>query len=231
MLRRFGLEIVRIDAASSDTMQLSAAFRHFKINTVFDVGANRGQFGAAIRSGGYQGKIISFEPLSTARKGLLDRAKEDPRWVVHPQAALGDSEGSVTINISGNSVSSSILPMLESHYSAATGSLYTGEEIVPLITLDSVAEDYLDSESRLLIKIDAQGFEWQVLDGAVRTLQRAQGVLCELSLTPLYEGQKLWLDIIRRLEIEGFSPWVLQKGFTDSRTGRGLQVDGVFFRE
>jgi hypothetical protein len=62
-----------------------------------------------------------------------------------------------------------------------------------------------------------------VLDGAADTLQRAQGVLLELSLVPLYEGQRLWQDIIARMETAGFTLWVLQKGFTDPRTDRSLQ--------
>jgi hypothetical protein len=69
-----------------------------------------------------------------------------------------------------------------------------------------------------------------VLDGATETLGRAQGLICELSLIPLYEGQKLWRDVIDRLDKEGFMLWALQKGFTDPRTGQSLQVDGIFLR-
>jgi hypothetical protein len=53
----------------------------------------------------------------------------------------------------------------------------------------------------------------------------------ELSLVPLYEGQRLWRDVIDRMEAEDFSLWAIQKGFTDSRTGRSLQVDAIFLRE
>ena len=77
--------------------------------------------------------------------------------------------------------------------------------------------------------IDTQGFEWEVLDGASDTFVRARGVLCELSLVPLYEGQRLWLDLIERLESAGFVHWSFPKGLTDPRDGRTLQVDAIFF--
>lgn len=80
------------------------------------------------------------------------------------------------------------------------------------------------------MKIDTQGFEWQVLDGARTTLPKFQRVLLELSLVPLYEGQHLWQEMIGRLEQEGFTLWALQPGFIDPINGRTMQVDGIFYR-
>ena len=97
--------------------------------------------------------------------------------------------------------------------------------------MESVADRYLTPESKLFIKIDTQGFEWQVLDGAHETLQQVRGVLCELSLVPLYDGQRLWRDIVDRLDADGFMLWALQKGFTDPCTGQSLQMDGIFLRQ
>lgn len=206
------------------------ALKVASINVVFDIGANEGQFAREIRECGYTGDIVSFEPLSSARKKLLTFASVDPNWEVHDQSAIGDQDGEIEIHIAGNSVSSSVLPMLESHLSAAIGSAYIDSERVPISRLDLVANRYLTPESKLLIKIDTQGFEWQVLDGARETLQQACGVLCELSLVPLYDGQRLWRDIVHRLEAEGFMLWALLKGFTDPRTGQYLQMDGIFLR-
>lgn len=197
---------------------------------MFDVGANEGQFARAIREYGYTGKIVSFEPLSSARKSLLKFSASDSNWLVHDQCAIGDQDGEIEIHIAGNSVSSSVLPMLESHSSAAVGSTYIDSERVPISRLDSFASRYLGSGTNLFIKIDTQGFEWQVLDGASETLQQACGVLCELSLVPLYDGQRLWRDIVDRLDAEGFMLWALQKGFTDPRPGQSLQMDGIFLR-
>lgn len=197
---------------------------------MFDIGANTGQFASALRSVGYNGRIVSFEPLTKAFVQLTKNAQRDSQWNVAPRCAIGDSNGDVTINISGNSVSSSVLPMMESHAAAAEQSAYVGSERVPIFKLDTVGPEHLTDASRYLIKIDAQGFEWQVFDGAQAMLRGASGVLCELSLIPLYKGQRLWLDIVERLELEGFTLWSIQHGFSDPRDGRTLQVDGIFFR-
>lgn len=228
--RSVGIEITRYRPSNSVVAQLAKALEVADTNVVFDIGANEGQFASEIREYGFNGKIVSFEPLTSAYKKLITLASPDPNWEVYDQLAIGDQDGEIEIHISGNSVSSSVLPMLESHSSAAVGSAYIDSERVPIARLDSVAKQYMTSESNLFIKIDTQGFEWQVLDGAHETLQQARGVLCELSLIPLYDGQRLWRDIVDRLDVEGFMLWALQKGFTDPRTGQSLQMDGIFLR-
>jgi FkbM family methyltransferase len=230
-LHSLGLDFHRLSPSSNSSVQLLAALNHVQANTVFDVGANIGQFAQELRSVGFSGEIISFEPLSSAHAVLSKAAQADAKWKIHPRAAVGDQDGEIEINIAGNSVSSSVLPMLDAHSSAAVSSAYVATERTPLIRLDTVAEHYLSPDSRPFIKIDTQGFEWQVLDGATETLKRAQGVLLELSLVPLYDGQRLWREIIERMEKEGFTLWAIQKGFTDPRTGRSLQVDGIFLRQ
>lgn len=228
--RYFGYEISRYSPISLASVQLAEVLKLANINVVLDVGANEGQFAREIREHGYFGKIVSFEPLSDAHIKLLGFASRDQAWHVHGQLAIGDSDGEVEIHVAGNSVSSSVLPMLETHSNAAMGSAYVASERVPIARLDSVIDQYVEADSNLFVKIDTQGFEWQVLNGAPLTIQRALGVLCELSLVPLYDGQALWRDIIDRLEAEGFVLWALQKGFTDPRSGQSLQMDGIFLR-
>lgn len=225
-----GFDLRRLSPSSNPAFQLLKALYRFDVDMVLDVGANVGQFASELRSIGYKGNLVSFEPLSAAHMALSKAARSDPKWHVHPRGAIGDHDGEIEINIAGNSVSSSVLHMTELHSSAAEGSGYVGVESVPLRRLDSVAPEYLAKCHRPFLKIDTQGFEWQVLDGARETLPRMQGVLCELSLVPLYEGGCLWMDMIRRLAAEGFTLWSIQKGFTDPRDGRTLQVDATFFR-
>jgi len=102
--------------------------------------------------------------------------------------------------------------------------------LTPIHRLDSVSKEYLAPASATLVKLDTQGYEWHVMDGAANTLADAVGVLSEMSLVPLYDGQRLWLDVLNRLEAEGFELWSLQTGFTDPRDGRTLQIDAAFFR-
>jgi FkbM family methyltransferase len=228
-LRKLGVDIRHYDP----TMRLSslnASFQKFEIDLVLDVGANQGQFASEIRRGGYTGKIVSFEPLSDAHSKLLPASAKDAAWDVYARCALGDHSGEIEINIAGNSLSSSILPMLSAHQTAAPESAYQGRELVSVKTLDSVATPYMKSASAPFLKIDTQGYESKVLDGAGITLPFVRGVLVELSLVPLYKGQPLWMEMIERLEAAGFVLWCFSPVFSDPRDGRTLQVDGVFYR-
>lgn len=228
-LRALGVDIQRY-APTVLSSPLNSSFKKFEIDLVLDVGANQGQFASAIRCGGYAGKIVSFEPLSDAHSELLRASSDDVAWDVYTRCALGDRNGEIEINIAGNSLSSSILPMLNAHRTAAPESIYQGREIVPVRTLDTVAAPYLKSASAPFLKIDTQGYESKVLDGAGVTLTLVRGVVVELSLVPLYEGQSLWIEMIKRLEAAGFILWAFSPVFSDSRDGRTLQVDGVFYR-
>ena len=65
--------------------------------------------------------------------------------------------------------------MLESHSSVAVGSAYVGSERVPIFKLDSIANRYIEKNSNLFIKIDTQGYEWQVLGGGGGNIETSQG--------------------------------------------------------
>jgi FkbM family methyltransferase len=227
---RAGLDIHRLTPASDPYAQIRAAIDAHAVDLVLDVGANTGQFALALRRIGYKGRIVSFEPLSAAHATLAAAARAEPMWAVHPRCAVGDRDGETEINVAGNSVSSSVLPMTHTHATAAPGSAYVGRESVPMVRLDSIAGSYLSGANRPFLKIDTQGFEWQVLEGARETLPRIKGILCEMSLVPLYAGQRLWKETLAKIEGEGFSLWALQTAFTDPQDGRTLQMDGIFFR-
>lgn len=225
-----GFDIHRLDRGRGRSRSLITGIEWAGVDLVLDVGANSGQFARKLRSLGYAGRMVSFEPLSSAHRELEKTACRDPLWTVHDRCAIGALDGEAVINIAGNFQSSSILPMLESHVSAAPGSAYVGAEKAPLFRLDTAAPPYLEKSRKPFLKIDTQGYEWHVLDGAGAVLPRIAGVLCELSLIPLYEGQHLWLDVIKRLEDEGFTLWAIFEGFSDRKIGRTLQVDALFFR-
>lgn len=83
-----------------------------EVNLVFDIGANAGQFAQSLRELGYRGRIVSFEPQSEAREQLERAASVDPLWEVAPKAAIGAEDGEIELNLAANSISSSLLPML-----------------------------------------------------------------------------------------------------------------------
>jgi FkbM family methyltransferase len=227
-LRKVGIEVNRYTIHTSTGIQLDRLLRHCGIDLVLDVGANTGQYAAELRAHGYAGRIVSFEPLAAAHAQLSRAAGAG--WEVAPRMAIGDSEGTVTIHLAGNSVSSSILDMLPAHERAAPGSAYVAAETVPLKRLDGVAGGYLGDSRRVLLKIDTQGYEDRVLAGAAGLLDRVAAIQTELSLVPLYAGQLLFDEMRRRIELLGFELFAVFPGYVDERTGQTLQLDGFFLR-
>lgn len=230
-IRRTGWDIRRFDPQSSEAVQLVQQLRIHQIEVVFDIGANTGQFATMLRDAGFPGRIVSFEPSSAAYATLSRRARRDPDWIIAPRVALGDHEGTTILNLAGNSASSSLLPMLQSHVTAAPGSRYIGSEMVDLRKLDSIGAELVSESERVFLKLDVQGFEHKVLQGADRFLRRIKGIQLELSLVPLYEGESLFHPMLHHLEERGYEIWSLVPGLVDRRTGRLLQLDAIFFRE
>lgn len=228
LLHRFGLDLT--DHPKPHWRQLKRLLDHFGVTLVLDVGANVGQYAGYLRTAGYGGRIVSFEPLADAHAALSRRAAGDAGWTVAPRMALGASEGEIEINVSGDRDMSSLLPMRAEILAVSPTSRTVAREKVRLATLDSVFDDYARADDRVLLKIDTQGYERQVLDGAARSLPRLAGLQLELSLVPLYEGETTWLAMIEELARHGFEPRLIIPGYFDRHLERLLQVDGVFFR-
>lgn len=226
-----GLELRRSDPLSSGIGRLKRLLELYEIDTVLDIGANVGQWAKSLRSASYEGDIISFEPIPEAHAMLSRRAGGDRRWIVAPPMAIGERDGEVLLNIAANSLSSSLLEMLPRHREAAPDSLTTGQIKVQLRTLDSLIGNVInDSDQRIFCKIDAQGYEMQVLRGGRILLPRIAGFQMELSLVTLYAGSMLYMEMISELKRLGFELFDIYPAFTDPNNGRVLQVDGVFFR-
>jgi FkbM family methyltransferase len=228
-LHKAGLDVQRYPTDQPGHVRALALANH-AVDLVIDVGANRGQYGAELRAFGYRGRIDSFEPQSEQFGHLAERAIRDDRWSV-TQCALGPEPGSVTLNLAANSgASSSVLPMLDSHRTAAPHARYVATEQVEQLCLDDAAADSLAVSQRPFLKVDVQGYERHVLDGGRRALDRAVGIEMELSFVPLYDGGMLWTEALTLLEELNLALHTIFPGLTDPKSGRLLQADGLFFR-
>jgi len=201
------------------------------ITLVFDVGANCGQYGSMLRKAGYRGRIVSFEPQAEAHRRLVRASQHDHHWIAGERVALGARRESLTMHIAGNSVSSSILRMEDCLANAAPQAVHVKSEVITVVPLDEVAPKYIQDDDRVFLKIDTEGFEASVLDGASRTLDRVVGVQLEMALVPLFVGQARFEELYARLTQMKFVPWAILPGFTDMNSGRMFQCDGVFFRD
>lgn len=199
------------------------------ITCVVDIGANTGQYGVELRASGFTGDVLSVEPLAAAYAALLSTAAGDPRWRTL-RSAVGDVTGTLELNVAGNSVSSSPLPMLDLHADAAPEARYVGTETVPATTVDALVADHGLDPAVTLLKVDVQGYESVVLDGARATLSSFAAVQLELSLAPLYGGSVLMPEQVARMDAAGFDLWLVDPAFYEPGTGRLLQCDGLFVR-
>lgn len=199
------------------------------VSVLFDVGASEGHYAEELRRLGYAGRIVSFEPRADAFARLTHRARRDPLWET-VQLALGREAATTVIHLSGAGDSSSLLDMLPRHTDVAPSSRYVGEQTVEVRTLDDVFDAYVGPRDVAFLKMDVQGYERHVLDGAARALGRVVGLQLELSLAPLYDGETLSAEMIALLEAKGFSLIGLEPGLRHPRTQQLLQADGLFFR-
>lgn len=229
--RRFGFDVVRypLHEPVARTARLLA---HHDVECVIDVGANDGGFASAIRQLGYTERIISFEPLAEPFEVLSRKAEADGIWDAH-RLAIGNRAGDIEINVSGNAgLSSSVLPMLDAHLNIAPGSRFIGTETVQQDRLDSVLPKLGVAPSvRSFLKIDVQGYEGAVLEGAAGLLGNGGvvGLQLELSLTPLYADGMTYRQGLDWGESLGMTLMGLDPVFADPKTGQLLQADAVFF--
>ena len=230
IFRFFGFDIIGYSPVLSNSAQVVKSLEINEIELIFDVGANSGQFAIEILEGGFKGDVVSFEPQFNMHKICVQNSVKYSNWKVHSQCAIGEKIDIVELNVSANSVSSSILMVNDTHINSAPQSKYISSESVNLITLDSVFNEYYKKGANCALKIDTQGFEWPVLMGAINSLPNVTCIIIEMSLFPLYDGQKLWDEIYEYLKLKGFCMWAIQPGLIERSTGKTLQMDCILVR-
>jgi FkbM family methyltransferase len=229
-LQTWGLDLVRYKPEYSPQYSLVKLLDTFKINTFIDVGANTGQTGKSLRDNSFDGTILSFEPTSKAFSVLEKNAKKYSDWKTF-NYALGDRDGDIKINVSQNLQSSSILPMLPIHSNADPATKYISNEKTKIFKLDTIWPKFIKKKGRVFLKLDTQGYEDKILKGAKKSIKNIDGIQLEMSLVPLYRGEKTYKEMLKKLDAQGLQLYQLYPGFTDPSSGRLLQLDGVFFKK
>ena len=209
LLRRRGFEVVGAGRPEADllALHLDRLFDRLAVNVVLDVGAGGGDFGRLLRRNGYAGRIASFEPVSDSFDWLRRHSAADHRWDAflagprlrawrrrdqrHP--AEGVQFVSRTQHLLGGGAWRGV---------CAGNSSPT----VPVRRLDGVAESALGdiSEPRAYLKMDTQGWDLQVLEGASGCLERVVAIQSEVSVRPNYRGLPSMRESLERFELLGF---------------------------
>jgi FkbM family methyltransferase len=226
------LKLKRFTSSTSEEMRTATILKTVGVDLVLDVGANTGQFGESLFDFGYKGKLVSFEPVSKVHKELQKRAGKYETWEIADRCAIGNEDSETTINICEETVFSSLLKIKSKHVEQKKSARIISEEKVDVKRMDSVAPMYIADAKKIVLKVDTQGFEKQVLEGAVETLEKIVGLKIEIPLQPIYDGVEFtFYDIIDVLKKMDFEPYSFGIEGVDLKTGRINTIDGLFFKK
>ena len=178
--------------------------RDRNIDTVIDVGANRGQFGRFLRDDvGYCGPIISFEPLPHAFEVLQKEAQGDVNWKVF-NVAIGRCRGTLPFNVMASDDFSSFKHPNRDNLFRGSNEVVAQLE-VKVDRLDQLIPAERFSFHRAFLKMDTQGYDLDVLFGADGLLDQIQAVQTELSFLPIYDAMPSFEHVLRELAARGFA--------------------------
>jgi FkbM family methyltransferase len=188
-----------------------------KCNCFYDIGAHAGYYSLVAAAVNSQIKVAAFEPANGPFYYLKEniRINQLQSRVVAQQLALGNTEGTAEF-----------LEVIHSKYKylkhnlVAVGNLGNYQpnrsmekKLVKITTLDSFVLSHKDMHPDI-IKIDTEGTENQILEGAERTLQNAPIIICETLFN------KIEIELEKIMRQYGYE-------FFNFKAGRLYQVNSI----
>lgn len=234
LIARTGYQVTRISSEQDGDLQVLQLLSRLGITCVLDVGAHKGQYGQELRRMGYGGHIVSFEPVGANFAVLSNASRGDPRWRVFP-FGLGERTSQVDINVFEGSTFHSLLSPSDYGRQAFGNKLRLERtERIEIKRLDEVLETCLEGipAPRLFLKIDTQGYDLAVIDGAGAELDRVLAMQTEVALRPIYQDMRNTLaSIVPELQRRGYEVTGLFPVSRDKRDGlQIIEVDCVMVR-
>jgi FkbM family methyltransferase len=203
-----GLPIGKKTAHSDLRWYLRALLPRLGINCVIDVGAHHGDFGRFLRDIGFEGRMVSFEPMGESFGRLSAAASGDADWKVR-QLGLGDERQEALLHVFQTTQFNSLLT-LTPEGAGRWGSLVEERrtETIEVRTLDEVFDACIAgiSTPRVYLKIDTQGYDQRVIAGGARSLARITALQTELSVSSLYQDAPSMTDALSHVQSLGFAP-------------------------
>jgi len=189
---------------------------------VIDGGAGDGWFAGQARELWPSAEIISFEPATRFNKTLTPI---DARHRI-VRVALGNCEKVVGLNLTHGPQSNSLLEFLPGGPLERIHAI-VGHEQVRQLTLDGYLKKH-HLESPQIIKLDVQGTEMDVLNGASDALKSKPLVFCEVAFQRQYLNQPLLADIDVFMAINGYRRLYLYASTMPDIWGDALYVPNSF---
>lgn len=199
---------------------------------VFDVGASVGDIAREYRRRFPTAFLHCFEPNPAVFEKLRARLPVDDRRIACHPVALASSEGRAQLHVNAFAPTSSLLA------SDDRGSAYWGTGLLDTLQTIEVQTTTLDDfctakqiERIDVLKLDVQGAELSVLEGARRMLseQRIALIYTEMILAPTYQGQPGLEDYLDLLSGHGYRLFALYNEALKRR--RLIQADIIFLSD
>jgi FkbM family methyltransferase len=185
---QFRRQVWRVPTQTEDWVNIARFFDPNERLLLVDIGANVGDFTSAFLSIYKSARSVCFEPVGSTFERLGERFSGDARVESH-RVALSDVEGISEIYLQDQSTLSSFAKYTsEANDLHRTEMVRTKSEETQTRRLDSF--QLPNGHDRMFVKIDVQGFEIEVIRGAMQTLSLADAVLIECSFADEYEGKE-----------------------------------------
>jgi FkbM family methyltransferase len=228
LLRPAGFDLIRLYRVPRLTF---AGLGRFPIRTIIDVGANRGQFALEARAVFPDAHLVCFEPQPEAFEALQRLAPEFQAGLSPVNAALGDTEGVVKMQVHLDwDYSSSLLSTTGLAHELYPLQIRQSTIDVRLTTLDAFFASWPTSlEPDILIKIDAQGYDDRVIRGGRSLFGKARACVVEINLDSLYQDQASFRGIFHLLDELGYR-YAGNMDQSYASDGHIVFIDAVFVR-
>jgi len=195
----------------------------FRPAGVVDIGAYKGEWTEMARKIFPEAACLMLE-AQESQKHFLDEVKSRNGSAVNYRIAVLGPEARDEVVFHHYDVAPTGASMLVAQAGAASRPVKRKME-----TLDSILaqEKFCRPE---LIKIDVQGYELEVLKGAMQALAIAQAIAMEVSLLELYEGNPLIHEVIPFMHDRGFQCYDIPTLMRRPSDRTLWQVDIIFVK-
>ena len=231
--RAAGISLERYPPINTTPHHLKYLLGQVGINVVLDVGAHRGEYVRLLRDhAGFGGHLASSEPSRASFDRLVAACGGDPRWRGY-RYALGREPGSAELNLFGMTQLNSLLA--PSSYGVEvfpTLGRPTATQTVEVRRLDDVFDEVTGhvADPRVLLKIDTQGSDRRVVEGALGVIDRVHALQVEVPLKPIYDEMSPLADLLGFLGDLGYELTGVFPLARDPDHLRILELDCVLYR-